>query len=176
MQKKVLHLSFAALFAALITALTSVHLAVLPNGGYVHLGDAFVFLAGCILPTPYAMIAAGFGGVLADLLGGAPMWAPATLLIKALIALLFTAKKETTLNTKNGIALVASAPISCVGYYIAECLIYAGANQAAWRGILAPSLIGNGAQAVASSVLFIAFAFALQKTKVDLRVKKLLQE
>ena len=47
------------------------------NGGYIHLGDALIYLAAVLLPAPYAMAAGAIGGGLADLLT-APVWAPAT--------------------------------------------------------------------------------------------------
>ena len=43
----------AALFAALITIMTAYigHIPVGVNGGYVHFGDALIYLAASILPT-----------------------------------------------------------------------------------------------------------------------------
>ena len=62
------HLSnivFTALFAALILAVTrlSVPIAL----GYIHLGDAMIYLAALILPAPYAAAAAAIGAGLAGI-------------------------------------------------------------------------------------------------------------
>ena len=77
----------AALFAAAIAVMTAYLLHIpLPTGGYIHLGDALIYLAACLLPVPYAAAAAAIGAGLADLLT-APMWVLPTLLIKALIVL-----------------------------------------------------------------------------------------
>ena len=54
--------------------------------GYIHLGDAFVILSGITLGPIYGACAAGIGSLLPDLLGY-PHYALATLLIKALTAL-----------------------------------------------------------------------------------------
>ena len=52
-----------ALFAAMICLTTAYlfHIPVGTAGGYIHLGDAFIYLAAAFLPTPYAMAAAGIG-------------------------------------------------------------------------------------------------------------------
>lgn len=56
------------------------------TGGYIHLGDAFVFLSGLILGPLYGALAAGIGSALSDLLGGYSGWILPTLIIKSLMA------------------------------------------------------------------------------------------
>ena len=59
----------AALFAAAITVMTAYMLHIpIPTGGYIHLGDALIYLAACLLPVPCAAAAAAIGAGLADLL------------------------------------------------------------------------------------------------------------
>ena len=61
----------------------------LPSGyGYVNLGDGGVFLCACLLPGGLGAVAAGTGAALADLILGWAVYAPATLVIKGLTALL----------------------------------------------------------------------------------------
>ena len=81
------------LFAAMITVMTAYicHIPYGANGGYIHFGDALIYVAAVFLPRPYALAAAAIGGGLADLLT-APMWAPATIIIKMLITLPITSK------------------------------------------------------------------------------------
>ena len=57
----------AALFAAVITLTTAYLLHIPVPTGYVHLGDAFVYLAAPLLPAPYAVAAAANGVVYAAL-------------------------------------------------------------------------------------------------------------
>lgn len=57
----------AALFAAVITLTTAYLLHIPVPTGYVHLGDAFVYLAASLLPAPYAVAAAAIGVVYAVL-------------------------------------------------------------------------------------------------------------
>ena len=90
--KKLRLLCLAALFAGAIAVTTAYLLHIpIPTGGYIHLGDALIYLAACLLPAPYAVGAAMVGAGLADLLT-APLWVVPTLLIKALVALLFTSR------------------------------------------------------------------------------------
>ena len=77
----------AALFAALAAVATMVIAIPLPGGGYANLGDAVVLLAAFFLPVPYAAVAAGLGTAMADVLLSYTLYAPATFVIKALMAL-----------------------------------------------------------------------------------------
>ena len=55
--------------------------------GYIHLGDAFVLLYAAVSGDPLALLVGALGEGLADVAGGYFQYAPATMLIKALIAL-----------------------------------------------------------------------------------------
>lgn len=81
----------AGLFAAMITIMTAYifHIPYGANGGYIHFGDALIYLGAVFLPRPYALAAAAIGGGMADILT-VPAWAPATVIIKMLIVLPFT--------------------------------------------------------------------------------------
>ena len=59
--------------------------------GYVHLGDAMIFLSVLILGWKYGIVAAGVGSMLGDIIGGAAAWAPWTLVIKGGMALIMGA-------------------------------------------------------------------------------------
>ncbi|MDR1735131.1 MAG: TIGR04002 family protein [Oscillospiraceae bacterium] len=157
-------LAFAALFAALVCALTFIHLPVPMSEGYVHLGDAFVFLAGCMLPTPYAMAAAALGGGLADVLSGFAAYAPATLIIKALIALCFSAGAPKLLSGRNALAFIPAAILTVGGYFLADGIL--AGNLAA--GV--PNLVGNSIQTVGSILLFVGMAAILDKAGVKNRL------
>lgn len=85
---KIIRLVTAALMAALTCVVTMSLPIKIPNttGGYIHPGDAFVLLSGVILGPLYGGLAAGIGSLMADLFAGALLYAPATLIIKALAA------------------------------------------------------------------------------------------
>ena len=76
MNRKAVHgdkttkMAAAGLFAAMITVMTAYicHIPYGVNGGYIHFGDALIYLAAVFLPRPYALAAAAIGGGAADLL------------------------------------------------------------------------------------------------------------
>ena len=151
--KKLRLLCLAALFAGAIAVTTAYLLHIpIPTGGYIHLGDALIYLAACLLPAPYAVGAAMVGAGLADLLT-APLWVVPTLLIKALVALLFTSRAP----RRNGAALLLACLLSPAAYGLAACLLLGGVN-AFW-----PQFLGTLVQAVGSGAVFAVLALALDR-------------
>ena len=164
-RKSLNYLIMAALFAALTMALTSFKIIQTPNGSYVHLGDLFVLLAGCLLPAPYAMAAAAIGGGLADLIG-APLFMPATILVKAAIAGLMSAKSDRLLTRRNALMTLPYAAITLVCYALyGLALIALGLDfsEKTWAAILAASISLDALQVIASVILFFAVAAALDR-------------
>lgn len=113
---------FTGLFTAVIFVMTAyIHV---PTGlGYTHLGDGFIFLAAAMLPKPYAIAAGALGASLADVASGMAIWAPATLILKALTVLSFTSKHGKVLVRRNFIALLPALILNIFGYSIYEALI-----------------------------------------------------
>lgn len=160
---KLLYLTTAALFAAL-SCVTTAYLFHIPfgtSGGYIHIGDAIIYLAAALLPTPYAMLAGGLGGALADLLT-APIWAPATFIIKMLITLPMTSQQGKIINRHNVLGTVFAGIISILGYFTAECIIYGSVAA------VLPSMVGNLIQAIGSTVLFLVLGHALDRFHIRL--------
>lgn len=156
----------SGIFAALVFVITA-YLHIPTYNGYVHCGDGFIFIAACILPTPYAVAVGVLGAMLADLLTGFAIWAPGSMIIKGLLALLFTCKSNKIITKRNFIMLLPAALISAVGYYLYEALII-GSFVASLSGIPA-SLV----QAVASSIVFVAIGTAMDKYDIK---KKILED
>ena len=153
-------LTTTALFAAAITVMTAYMLHIpLPTGGYIHLGDALIYLAACLLPLPYAAAAAALGAGLADLLT-APMWVLPTLVIQAVLVLFFTSKSECILCPRNWAAVVAAGLFSPAAYALANCVM-AGTVTA-----FLPQFLGTLAQGIGSGALFLVIAPALDGVKL----------
>lgn len=170
------HLVLTGLLAAMVFLTTAyvLHIPIV-GGGYIHLGDTMIYLAAALLPTPYAMAAAAIGGGLADVLTGAAVWAPATVLIKALMVLPFTAKKETLLVVRNGVAPLFAGAIGVAGYFLAELAIVmlsGGVWQAAFGGAVA-AVPFNCVQELAGGVAFAALALALDRLHVKQRLARI---
>ena len=77
-------------YTGVLTALTTVatmHIRIPTiTKGYINLGDTIVNIAAWMLGPFYGAAAAGIGSALADLLAGYTVYVPATLIIKALMA------------------------------------------------------------------------------------------
>lgn len=163
--RKIQYLTMTGILAAMITLMTAYvcHIPIGTSGGYIHFGDALIYLGAVLLPRPYAIAAAVLGGGLADLLT-APMWAPATMTIKLLIVLPFTSKTPKILNLRNAVAMVISGVITCLGYFVAEYLLFG-----TWAVFFA-SVFPNMIQALGSAIFFIIIACALERTKLKKRI------
>ena len=158
-------LVLTALFASAITVMTAYILHIpLPTGGYIHLGDALIYLAACLLPLPYAAAAAAVGAGLADLLT-APMWVLPTLVIKAVLVLFFTSKSERVLCPRNCAAVVMAGLFSPAAYALAGCAM-AGTMTA-----FLPQFLGTLVQGIGSGALFLVIAPALDGVKLKEHVK-----
>lgn len=118
-------LVLSAMFAAMTTVLTFFIKIPTAGGGYIHLGDAVIYLAACFLPTPYAMLSAGVGGALSDLFGGYFVYLFPTFLIKALIALPFSRKAEKILTSRNACMVLPAGVITVAGYYLTKVFLLA---------------------------------------------------
>ncbi|MBQ6153524.1 MAG: TIGR04002 family protein [Ruminococcus sp.] len=175
MTKKVsdrtLHIVLAAMFAAMTAVLTAFVQIKTPTGGYVHLGDAMIYLTASFLPMPYAVLAAAVGGGLADLLVY-PETIIYTIIIKAINAVFFSSKGDKILTKRNALMTIPSGLVTVVGYSISKfirVMIAGGTVQAAivdalWK---APE---NTIQAVASAAAFILIALAFDKAQIKKRM------
>jgi uncharacterized membrane protein len=85
--QKIVTASMLATLCCVATMVIKIPLAG-PFKGYVNLGDCIVLLAGWLLSPTYGFAAAGIGSALADLLLGYNIYAPATFLIKGIMALI----------------------------------------------------------------------------------------
>lgn len=158
-----------ALFASIVFAVTGF----LPRipivggaGGYIHLGDVFVYIAACVLPMPYGIAAGAIGAGLADALTGYALWMPATLIIKALMALMFTSKCEKMINLRNIIAVIPAGVICVAGYYLFEALITFSFT------VPLVSVPFNLIQVGISAVVYIILAFALDKINIKSKIER----
>lgn len=152
-----------AIFAAVIYVFTA-YLHVPSFNGYTHIGDGFLYLAASLLPTGYAAAAGAVGAGLADLLSGYSIWAPATLVIKALTACFFTSRAPSFLCRRNLWALLPAAALCGAGYYLYECAITG--NFAA----PAAGIPGYLIQSALSSLVYLALGRALDRAGIKGRL------
>lgn len=169
-RQQTLNLTMTGVFAAMITIMTAYicHVPYGANGGYIHFGDALIYVAAVFLPRPYAMAAAAIGGGMADLLT-APLWAPATIMIKMIITLPFTSKEGRILCPRNIIAPFLAALLSATGYYLAQGILFGS-----FVSVLA-SFAGSAVQSGGSAIIFLALAVALDKAHMKSRTEEWLE-
>lgn len=164
MNTKTKKIAMAALIAALACIATMLIKIPSPLKGYINLGDGVVLLAGWILSPIYGFLAAGLGTALADVFSGYAIYAPATFIIKGLMALIaFYGFKF--LNNKLGelpsriISGIVAEILMILGYYIFEGFLY---------GFTA-SLVNippNGVQGIAGLIISIILIKAFEKRKI----------
>ncbi len=166
MNTKTKKLVIGALLAAFTTIATMIIKFPTPTFGYIHLGDGLVLLCGIILGPIGGALSAGIGSMFADVFSGYMSYAPATLLIKALTAMIagFIFHNSHLSHTKKTIlASIPSELFMVLGYFAYEVFLAIAAAQNtsifSLSGAMASAALGipfNIVQGVVGSV--IAFA------------------
>ena len=167
--RKVLNMVYAAVFAAMIFALTRFIQIPVPGGaGYLHFGDAMIYIVASTLGGPWALLASALGAAIADL-SSVAVYAPISAIVKVLIALpfVFVNKKSEKILTPLTICLtIPSGVITVLGYYLGDLIV----NKA----YAVADIPMNIVQAVGSAIIFavISAAFDAAKLKKRLLVNK----
>ena len=151
------------IFAALVFVVTA-YLHIPTNNGYIHVGDGFIYLAACMLPWPYAMAVGAGGAFLADCLTGFAIWAPGSVIIKSLTALLFSRKGNKMIRLYNLLMLLPATVLCAGGYYLYEAILY-GNFAAPLAGI--PT---NLVQSAASAILFAVVGHTFDKFHIKQKI------
>ena len=161
-------LVISALFAALGLVSTLFFAFPLPTG-YANLGDCFAFLAGFCLGGVWGAAAAGVGIALADLLGGYGVYAIATFIIKAFIALCGAMAAKCAKEGKIRFVIIAllallGEAMMVLGYFFFES-VFLGVGAAAVASV--PGNLTQAAVGIVTSTL-LASVFATNKRLKDL--------
>lgn len=123
-------ISIIAIFAALICVITMLIAFPLPaTQGFINIGDAGVMITGLLFGPIIGGIAGGFGSMLADIILGYAIYAPATLVIKGLegfiVGIIANPRKlYRKFNYRDVIGVIAGGLIMVFGYYFYEILLY----------------------------------------------------
>ncbi len=118
-------LCLAAVFAALTFVGTYFFAIPILTVGYVNLGDCFSVLSGLLLGSLFGPLAAGVGSALADILLGYTIYAPATLIIKALAAFLaaLIVRKSRSIG-RIVTASIAAEAVILLSYFLYDTIIF----------------------------------------------------
>ena len=166
MSKSTNKIVIAALLAALVCVATMIIKIPSPLKGYINLGDCVVLLAGWMLSPAYGFFAAGLGSALADVFSGYFAYAPATFIIKGLMAIVAHYGFK-ALHNKIG-----NLPSRFISGIIAEILMIAG--YFVFEGFMygfVPSLVNipaNGVQGIAGIIIGVTLIKVFEKSKITL--------
>ena len=154
----------AALLASLTCVATMIIKIPSPLNGYLNLGDCIVLLSGWLLSPVYGFLAAGLGSALADILSAYLTYAPATFVIKGLMALLACygfklLHKKLGSTTARTISGIAAEVVMVLGYFVFEGFLYG----------FAPSVVNipaNGVQGAAGLILGLLLIRVFEKNNI----------
>ena len=135
-----------------------------PLNGYINLGDCIVLLAGWFLSPVYGFLSAGLGSALADLFAGYVTYAPATFLIKGLMALIafggFQFMNKRFGNPAARMISGAAAEIFMIaGYWVFEGVLYG-------FGASAVNIPANGVQGIAGLIMGMVLSRIFERYKI----------
>ena len=156
----------SALLAALVCVATMIIKIPSPLNGYINLGDCVVLLSGWLLSPVYGFVAAGLGSALADLFSGYLIYAPATFIIKGLMAIVayygFKYLRKKFSETSARILCGAAAEIIMAsGYFVFEGFLYGFAASMV-------NIPANIVQGIAGLVLGVILIKVFEKNHIML--------
>lgn len=160
--EKTLKLTYTAMLTAMVCVATML-IRIPTMVGYTNLGDGFILLSAFLFGPFYGAVAGGIGSMLADIISGYAFYAPATLVIKGLIAviaaLLWKAMRKRGGDKvwKKILASLVAEIWMAAGYWTFETLFLGEAKAAL------ASVPNNIAQGLVGVVLGMVLYYALSK-------------
>lgn len=147
-------LVMCALFAALSYVATLLPIPVPMLHGYVNIGDCMVLLCAFMLGGLFGAFSVGAGTALADITLSFALYAPATFVIKTLmafVAYLFFRKSGILMRA---VGCVVAEAIMVLGYFIFEYFLYGMGALTSVTG----NLIQGGANAIIAFIIISVFS------------------
>ena len=166
MHLKTKRIVITALMSAMVCVATMMIKIPSPMKGYLNIGDGIVLLCGWLLAPGYGFIAAGLGSALADMFSGYITYAPATFLIKGLMALIVFACFK-LMNKRIGklpsqmIGAVLAEVAMVLGYFVFEGFMYGFVPSAV-------NLLPNAVQGAAGLILGTLLVKVFERLKITL--------
>lgn len=125
-ENKIFKAVLAAVFCALVFTMTFISIPA-PSVGNINLGDCMVILSACLIGGWYGVFAGAVGSALCDLANGYAIYAPGTLIIKALMVIVILMARKLVFKNQKPLSLVVSGVcaevVMIIGYFIYESLI-----------------------------------------------------
>ena len=156
----------AAMLAALTCVATMIIKIPSPLKGYLNIGDCIVLLAGWSLSPMYAFLAAGLGSAFADIFSSYLIYAPATFVIKGLMALIAHYGCKLLHAKRSSLPKIISGAVAEIwmvaGYFLFEGFLYGFIPSAA-------NIPANGVQGIAGLILGCILIRIFEKHKIILK-------
>ena len=151
-----------AMLAALCCVATMIIKIPSPLKGYLNLGDCIVLLSGFMLSPLYGFLAAAIGSALADIFAGYAVYAPATFIIKGVMALIACfgfrmLHKKAGATPSRIISGIVAEIVMVMGYFVFEGFMYGFAPSAV-------NIPANAVQGVAGIILGVILAKIFDKS------------
>ena len=164
MNTKIKKIVMAALMTALVCVATMIIKIPSPLKGYLNLGDCIVLLAGWVLSPTYGFLAAGLGSVLADIFSAYIIYAPATFIIKGIMALIAfygfkLSRKKLGSLTSGIISGIAAEIMMVLGYFVFEGFMYGFVPSAV-------NIPANSVQGIAGLIIGVVLMKVFEKNKI----------
>lgn len=161
-------IAVSSMLAALVCIATMIIKIPSPLKGYINLGDCVVLLTGWILPPGYGFLAAGIGSAFADVFSGYTSYAPATFVIKGLMAIIsykgFSLFSKKIKKLPSRILSGALSEITMIsGYLLFESVLYGFVPSLA-------NIPANGVQGVVGIIIAVILINIFEKQNL---IKKL---
>ena len=160
-------LTLTAVMSAFVFIATFVPKIPIPLG-YAHLGDVAIFIIVVMFGRKVGIMSGCFGSMLADLIGGFPIWIGPTLIIKWLMAETFAtiAKLNDDFNwhsLRTIAALILAGVVMAIGYTLIGALLYDSleAGLTSTPGLLIEGLVN------ATAAVFIGTAVQSRNNRFD---------
>jgi uncharacterized repeat protein (TIGR04002 family) len=166
--KETKNLVLSSLFAGIITITTAyfLHIPIGGNGGFIHIGDSFLYLAASILPRFYAIFCVAIGFAFSDILTGSINWLISTIIIKPILVLFFTSKEKYIINKRNIFGGILSGIIGTFLYMLFDAIMYGSFVSAFFISII--SLI----QPIGSFIVFLLIGKFLDNINFKNKISK----
>ena len=174
MNENIRNIVLTAVLAAL-TFVATMFIQIPLINGYANVGDSVIFIAGIVLGPVWGAVAAGVGSALADIALSYGVYAPATLVIKAVMGLIIGLiyKKAENKESSAGafitmiIAAIIAEAVMVAGYFLFETVLYSSAATALL------SLGGNALQGIVNAIVAVLLYKVLGKVLKSLRGDKM---
>ena len=163
-RKTALRIAVVAIFTAVVAVFTiAVRIPTPTTGGYISLCDAAVTFTAFAFGPITGLLAGGLGTAFADLIGGYPQWAPISLAVHGLEALLIglIVKGEGTSLIRMILGVVIAAVTVSLGYFLLTGIFLSSFSTAAVE--IGPNLLQGGVGGVIGLLLYTAVSKGYRK-------------